>query len=78
MNSVMLHYRIQKKIKIQKSSAFLYNNYQKENHFCNCMKINKIPRNRFKEVKDLNTGICKILMNGTEDDTHKKIDIPCS
>ena len=61
----------------------LTTNYQKEklenNPIYNCIKRTKyLGINLAKEVKDVYTQMCKTLMKGTEENTNKWKDIPCS
>ena len=44
----------------------------------NCIKKNKILRNKFKQVRDLDFEKYKILMKKMEDDTNRWEDIPYS
>ena len=73
------------RINIQKSVAFLYTNNKlserdKENNpIYNCIKRNKIPRNKFnQEVKDLYIENYKTLMKEIKDNTNERKDTLCS
>ena len=65
---------------MQKSVAFLYTNCkrnQEKNSIYNHIKKNKLPRNKFKEIKDLYSENYKLLMKEIED-TNKWKYILCS
>ena len=74
------------KINVQKSVAFLYTNNEaaereikKSIPFIFTPKIIRFLRiNLIKEVKDLYSENYKMVMKGTEEDTKKWKDIPCS
>lgn len=52
---------------------------QGNNSTYSCIRKSKISRiNLTKKVKDLYTENCETLMKGTEEDTNKWKDIPCS
>ena len=51
---------------------------QENNSIHNCIKKNKIPRNKPKEVEDLYSKNYKALIREIKEDTNKWKHIPCS